>query len=99
MTFLYFACTECKSFTEVGSRWAAWSLEANAVTKRGEQVSVEAVFSAEQYWNPPKVEKSDWLYKEVLPSVQTFLENHKEHRIVFGSQDEAVARTDDEMFD
>jgi hypothetical protein len=99
MTFLYFACTECKIFIEIGSHWAAWSLDANGVTKRGEQISVEAVLSAEQYWNPPKEENSDWLYNEVLPSVQTFLENHKEHQIVFGTQDEVIARTDDEMFD
>jgi hypothetical protein len=30
---------------------------------------------------------------------QSFLENHKEHRIVFGLKVEAVARMDDEMFD
>lgn len=99
MTFLYFACNECKIFIEIGSRWAYWSLDATGVIKRGEQVSVDAVLSAEQYWDPPKEENSNWLYNEVLPSVRSFLENHKEHRIVFGLQEEAVAKTDDEMFD
>jgi hypothetical protein len=75
------------------------SLDATGVIKRGEQISVEAVLSADQYWDAPKAETSNWLYNEVLPSVRSFLETHKQHRIVFGLQEEAVAKTDDEMFD
>jgi hypothetical protein len=99
MTFLYFACTECKVFIEIGRRWAARSLDAGGVVKGGEQISVEAILAAEQYWNPPKAENSGWLYNDVLPAVRSFLEKHNAHRIIFGLQEEAVAKNDDEMFE
>jgi hypothetical protein len=81
----YFACTDCKVYVDAGYRWASWSLEEPGIVKRGKPVSVDSVFSANEYWTPAKTDSADWLYTEVLPPVRRFLEEHNCHSIVFGN--------------
>ena len=53
MTFLFFACCDCKIYTDAGDRWAYWELEGRGVVGRGVPVDVEAVLNATGFWNPP----------------------------------------------
>lgn len=85
MNNLFFACMDCKIYVDAGYRWALWALEETGVVTRGKPVSVASVLSVQDYWNPSKAESADWLNKEVLPSVRSFLEKHKRHRLVFGN--------------
>jgi len=82
MVNTYFACTNCKVYIDAGYRWASWSL---GIVKRGKPVLVESVLSAADYRTPAKTGSARWLYREVLPPVRRFLEEHKPHRIVFGN--------------
>jgi hypothetical protein len=86
MIDLYFACCDCKIYIDAGGRWAYCGLEEPRICVRGEKVDVEAVFSAENYWNPPHDENSRWLYEGVLPPLREFLHEHQSHRIVFGEE-------------
>ena len=99
MNNLYFACAKCKIYVDAGYVWAHWSLEDEGVVKRGEPVSVEAVFAAEQYWRPSETESADWLYKEVLPSARRFLEEHKSHPVVFGNTADFISYDREDFLD
>ena len=79
----YFACPSCKLFIDPGHRWASSQLEAPGLVKRGERVDVEAVLGCRSYWEPPGAECYEWVIDRVLPSVRRFLEEHREHGIVF----------------
>lgn len=98
MNNLYFACRGCKIYIDAGYRWAYWQLEETGIVTRGENVDVEAVLAAENYWNPPQDGVSRWLCEEVFPPLRQFLHNHKNHRIVFG-EDEDFAPDDDYYLD
>ena len=84
----YFACTTCKIYINAGDRWAYWTLEDAGVAKKGAPISAIAILSAPEYWNPEECEASDWLNREVFPSVRTFLSEHEAHQVVFGNQDD-----------
>src|SRR5258708_2664126 len=88
MNNLYFACTDCRIYTDAGYRWAYSTLEDRGVVQRGRPVLVDAIFSAEEYWSPPVEETSNWLYKEVFPGVRSFLQAHGNHSVIFGDQDD-----------
>ena|ERR1700674_159789 len=98
MNNLYFACFECKIYIDARYRWAYWEIEDAAVVSRKEEVSVDAVLAAENYWNPPQDETSKWLYEDVFPPLREFLHDHKSHRIIFG-EDEDFAPQDDYYLD
>jgi hypothetical protein len=83
MNNLYFACSDCKTYTDAGYRWAYSTLEDTGLVQQGNPVSITAILAAEEYWNPPLEEASRWLYDEVLPGVRVFLEEHKKHRVIF----------------
>lgn len=85
MNNLYFACLDCKVYVDAGYRWAFWSLEEPGLVARGRRVSVESVLSAGEYWKPYKTESADWLYKNVLPSVDLFLRSHNTHAVIYGA--------------
>ncbi len=42
-----------------------------------------AVSACDGYWNPPERERSDWLCERVLPAVRRFLDDHREHGVVY----------------
>jgi hypothetical protein len=49
---------------------------------------VESVFAANSYWNPPKEEKSRWLYEEAFPPLRQFLQEHENHQVIFGEEED-----------
>ena len=100
MNDLYFACTGCKTYTNAGYRWAYWTLEDKGVVQKGKPISVKATLSAEEYWNPPVEETSNWLHNEVFPGVRVFLQEHNGHSIIFGDQDDFLfSESDDTYFE
>lgn len=102
MNNLYFACTHCKVFVDAGCRWAYWTLEHSYTVRRGEAISVDAILSAAEYWNPGREEGADgadWLYKDVLPSVREFLAAHRDHTILFGESEDFFSLDDESFLD
>jgi hypothetical protein len=98
MNNLYFACCDCKIYIDAGYRWAYWTLEDAGIVSRKKEVSVGSVLAANNYWNPPRGETSRWLYEEIFPPLKKFLEDHKDHRVVFGEQED-FAPDDDYYLD
>jgi hypothetical protein len=97
MNNLYFVCLDCKIYIDAGYRWAYWELEEAGVVARGKPISLEAVFGAESYWNPPKDGQSGWLYDQVFPPLREFLHDHSSHEIVFGEEDDFAPLDDDDF--
>ncbi len=92
----YFACPGCRLYVEPGYRWAYWNLEHAGVVGRNESVDVEAVLACMEYWNPPEPEQSEWLCERVLPAVRRFLDDHRDHVIVY--TDEAVICNEESLY-
>jgi hypothetical protein len=84
---IYFFCESCKVFVDAGYRWAYWTLEEPGIVRRDEAVDSDLVMATQEYWNPERDDRSQWLIKEVLPSVRHFFEEHRAHRIIFGEGD------------
>src|SRR2546430_914435 len=100
MNNLYFICMDCKIFQDAGYRWAYWTLEHAGIVQRGKTISLNALLSAEEYWNPPRDETSDWYYKDIFPSVRLFLQKHKDHQLIFGEKDDiGYGENEDDYFD
>ena len=95
MNGLYFACCDCKIYTDAGYRWAYWGLEEPRVVSRGARVDPNAVLAAVRYWNPPNDETSRWLREGVLPGVRQFMIDHGTHQIVFGQEEDFAPGNDD----
>lgn len=83
MNCLYFACPNCRLYTDAGYRWAAWELKVPGLVALGEGVDVGVVLGCESYWNPPMDESHDWLRVSIFPTVRKFLEDHRLHGVVF----------------
>lgn len=98
MTFLFFACCDCKIYIDAGDRWAYWELEHPGVVRRDAPVNVRSVLNATGYWNPPINTESQWLYVDVFPPLRDFLQEHKSHKIVFGEEEEFASITGDDYF-
>jgi len=98
VTFLFFACCDCKIYTNAGDRWAYWELEGRGVVGRGVPVDVEAVLNATGFWNPPDNAESRWLYADVFPGLRQFLEEHKTHNMVFGEEEEFAPIKSEDYF-
>lgn len=99
MNNVYFACCDCKIYIDAGYRWAYWNLEEAGIVGCGKPVDVESVLIAQSYWNPPKEEKSRWLYEDVFPPLRQFLQEHKSHRIIFGEDEEFASFDADDYMD
>lgn len=84
----YFACRTCKTFLDAGYRWCYWELEHPGIIQLGERVDVDRVLSHAPYWDAPADSPSDWLSKEVLPSVRQFFADHAGHDIVYWQIDD-----------
>jgi hypothetical protein len=89
----YFACTDCRIYLDAGYRWCYWQLEQPAVVQRNQPVNVDRVLAHATYWNPPKDQSSDWLYRELLPTVRQFLADHRSHPIIY-LEDEEICGPD-----
>ena len=83
MNTTYFVCNQHKRYTEAGYRWAYWQLQRSGVITLGQPVDVARVLGQHNYWHPRPEERSDWLCREVLPTVRTFLGTHGGHGIQF----------------
>ena len=83
MNNVYFGCLDCKIYVDAGYRWAYWSLEETGIVNRKDVVSADAVFAAQEYWNPGQGEVSRHL-TEALGSARTFLEIHRTHALIYG---------------
>jgi hypothetical protein len=96
----YFACCDCKIYIDAGGRWAYWTLEDAGVVQNGAPISVKAVLSTKEYWNPEKKDGHiDWLYNEIFPSVRLFLKEHESHRIIFGDKDNFLFGDDENYWE
>jgi hypothetical protein len=90
MNSVFFACPACEAMTDAGYRWAYVALERSGVVRRNSRVSVQAVLSAEEYWNSSESPHSVRLRDEILPAVRRFLEAHAEHGVVYGDYAEVT---------
>jgi len=69
MNDVYFACRTCKRFVDAGYRWAYATLELSNVVQHGQQLEVDAVFSATEYWNGAQQPRGLALYSRThMPS-------------------------------
>jgi hypothetical protein len=98
MTFLYFACIDCKIFTSAGDRWAYWMLERPGVVTYTDPVDVDAVLQTAEYWKPDEESWREYL-KDVFPAVKDFLNTHRTHHIVFGNSERFAPDNDDYYFE
>lgn len=83
MNFRYFACMDCKLYTDAGYRWAYWTLENPGIVHTDTAVDVSNVLSTSAYWNPPQDDKSSWLCETIFPLVRAFFNNHHGHKVVY----------------
>ncbi|MCB8943614.1 MAG: hypothetical protein H6658_07655 [Ardenticatenaceae bacterium] len=83
MNNLYFGCLEHKKYVGAGYRWAYWMLEDKGVVKRDEDVNIDSVLEAVEYWNPPEDGNNPQLQSEILPTVRQFLIDHKGDNVKF----------------
>ena len=98
MTFVFFACIDCKIYTSAGDRWAYGTLERPGVVNYTDPVDVDVVLQTAAYWNP---EEESWrkYLKDVFPAVKDFLDAHRTHRIVFGNIERFAPDYDDYNFE
>jgi len=94
MNDLYFACSDCKIYTDAGYRWAFAQLLESGIVSRRREVSVEIVLKAEDFWHPPSDENSRWLYQDIFPALKEFFTEHKTHRVIFGELEEIAPEED-----
>lgn len=83
MNCRYFLCKSDGTYIDAGYRWAYWLIEDTGVVKQGEPVDIDLLFNTSDYWNPPAEERSDWLYKEILPAVKKYLEERKGKEVLY----------------
>lgn len=94
MNCVYLGCVRCKVFIDIGYRWAYCTLEETGIVSPGQEVDAKRILDTYDYWNPEANSSSDWLYKEVFPSVRLFLETHRAHRIIYGEEDQYFSYDD-----
>jgi hypothetical protein len=94
---VHFACLDCKVYVDAGYRWAVWQLEEAGLVIRGQCISIERLFSARDYWIPPRSDSSYWLEAEVLPAARRFLDEHKCHRVVYGGTADFLSPQPDDI--
>ena len=80
-----FACTDCKQYINAGRRWCYVHLERTGIVVAGQPVVTDSILAAECYWRLdfPEDPDQDWLLK-LLPQLHSFLNSHKNHRVLFG---------------
>ena len=95
MNNVYFACRECKTYTDAGYRWAYCQLEKPGIALPGAVVDVDRLLSADSYWKPEPNEHNSRLAL-VLSHAMHFISSHKAHRIVYGDMEEIIGADADE---
>ena len=83
MNNVYFACRECRTYTDAGYRWAYSRLEKPGTVSQGAVVKVDCLLSVDSYWKPEPNEHNLWL-TSVLSHAKHFILRHKSHPIVYG---------------
>jgi hypothetical protein len=91
---VYFACVDHREYVDAGYRWAYWTLEDAGVVQQGCDVDATRLLAADEYWNPPAEERSDWLCGSILPAARSFLQRHAGHRIVYVDEDRLALDAD-----
>lgn len=94
MNCVYFACPRCRSYLDAGYRWAYWNLEEPGIVNQPEAVEIDRVFSTGGYWETDDVPTSNWLREGVLPKVRAFLQEHREHSVLYVDEDWIYHRED-----
>jgi hypothetical protein len=95
MNRVYFACTDCKTYTDAGYRWAYSLLEKPRIVLRSAVVQADRLLSADAYWKPEPNEQNAWLIT-VLSHAEQFISGHKTHRIVYGDLEQVMGAEADE---
>ncbi len=95
MNNVYFACTDCKTYTDAGYRWAYCQLEKPRTVLRSAVVEVDRLLSAEAYWKLEPNEQNKWL-TSVLSHAEQFISRHKTHRILYGDLEQVMGAETDE---
>lgn len=90
MNDVYFACGKCRVMVDAGYRWAYWELEHAGLVRSGAPVSAKDIFSSTSYWSPPDGPESTWLLEKILPAVRSFLNDHGDHPLTYGDNEEIV---------
>ena len=84
----FFACPNCRKYTDAGYRWAYSTLEeAGYVSLRG-GVDCGSLLKCSEYWNPFDDDRNDWLVNSILPTVRKFIVEHDAHGIVYIESDD-----------
>jgi len=80
-----FACLDCNLRIDSGYRWCYWTLEEPGIIHLGKPVDVPSVLACEAYWETASEGPSPggWL-ETLLPKVRCFLQEHRDHRMLFG---------------
>ena len=91
MNCRYFACPNCRVYTDAGYRWAYWLLENPGVVQLGEGIDVDSILGCRSYWNPPDAERSEWLCEKILPTVYRFLCEHRDHGLTYIEEEHILA--------
>ena len=92
----YFACNDCRVYTDAGYRWAYWSLEHCGIVTLNSPIVAANVLAVQEYWTPPNEPDSDWLTDSILPTVREFLAAHRDHSLTYFDLDRIVC---DETFE
>jgi hypothetical protein len=96
MNDLFFACRDCKRFTDAGYRWAYWNLERTGVVLRGQPIKADTIFSAAEYWST--TEADVWL-SSILTHARVFINRHINHDLIFGEEEDFILVDTLEFFD
>ena len=86
---------DCEKVIDSGYRWCYCELEEPGIVERGKPVDVSRVLACEGYWDIASEGRSHggWL-EALMPKVREFLQEHRQHKIVFGELTDF-----DELFD
>lgn len=95
MNNVYFACRECRTYTDAGYRWAYSQLEKQGTVSQGVVVKVDCLLSADSYWKPEPNDHNLWL-TSVLSHAKHFILFHKAHAIVYGDLERVMGTEADE---
>ncbi|MDJ0707980.1 MAG: hypothetical protein QNJ46_32305 [Leptolyngbyaceae cyanobacterium MO_188.B28] len=83
----YFYCPGSKEYVRAGYRWAYRYLVKTGICQRGENVNIDTLLSAKEYWRIDDSEESKWLKDGILPLVSNFIKSNRRHDIFYGEEE------------
>jgi hypothetical protein len=81
---VYFKCEDCKEYIDAGYRWSYCLLVQTGIIEDESKIDVQKVLDYKPFWDGTT--KGDWL-ANLLPKVELFLENHKNHKVFYTELD------------